>query len=569
MNNDNNDDSDEHYQGDDAATGEYPVLFDRVDDTGTLPVLNGVPRERRGGGARAGAGDEAEVSGWLAHLETEIARLHARWQQVELGFHAKDALLADLKAELTQRDAALADRGAQLDRSADACAALERTLADRNATLVRLGEELAARDSAHERDAAALASAEAELGAAERELAAARTEIAALSSTVERERAAVVALTGRNDELLTAQAAMKQRLQELETYIDGRAQTWSVLKDQIAAQKSAILRLERGLKTREVAIEEGLKLRRDLEQKLLELKTQNDALHQRRQERDTEYAGLERRLAEQVAAEERLAADLAERVAERDRLLSTSVADRASISTLEAAAAEKDAALLEIEARLVADRARAGERLDGLRLELAEREAELARSRAQVERETERATRLAAELEAKQSSVDLLQRSVHRISDLGASLAELERRIGSSRSTCADDAPPAPAPAAELTELLPIESFMTVGDREREAADGPARLIGSLGGENVTYALSKTEMTIGRGKTSDIRIPSHFISRLHAKVSTRGIATMIEDVGSKNGIFVNAHRIKRCVLRDGDIVSLASELEFKFIDAAH
>jgi hypothetical protein len=509
MNNDNNDDSDEHYQGDDAATGEYPVLFDRVDDTGTLPVLNGVPRERRGGGARAGAGDEAEVSGWLAHLETEIARLHARWQQVELGFHAKDALLADLKAELTQRDAALADRGAQLDRSAAACAALERTLAERNTTLVRLGEDLAARDSAHERDAAALASAEAELGAAERELAAARTEIAALSSTVERERAAVVALTGRNDELLTAQAAMKQRLQELETYIDGRAQTWSVLKDEIAAQKSAILRLERGLKTREVAIEEGLKLRRDLEQKLLELKTQNAALYQRRKERDAEHEALERRLAEQAAAAERLAADLAER------------------------------------------------------------EAELARSRAQVEQETERATRLAAELEAKQSSVDLLQRSVHRISDLGASLAELERRIGSSPSARADDAPPAPAPAAELTELLPIESFMTVGDREREAADGPARLIGSLGGEDVTYALSKTEMTIGRGKTSDIRIPSHFISRLHAKVSTRGIATTIEDIGSKNGIFVNAHRIKRCVLRDGDIVSLASELEFKFVDAAH
>ena len=36
-----------------------------------------------------------------------------------------------------------------------------------------------------------------------------------------------------------------------------------------------------------------------------------------------------------------------------------------------------------------------------------------------------------------------------------------------------------------------------------------------------------------------------------------------------NGIFVNANRVKRCVLRDGDVVSLASELELKFVDAAH
>ena len=73
----------------------------------------------------------------------------------------------------------------------------------------------------------------------------------------------------------------------------------------------------------------------------------------------------------------------------------------------------------------------------------------------------------------------------------------------------------------------------------------------------------------GRGKASDIRLSSHFISRLHAKIVTRGIATTIEDIGSKNGIFVNANRVKRCVLHDGDVVSLASELELKFVDAAH
>jgi hypothetical protein len=497
------DDSDELYHGDDAATGEYPVLFDSAKETtGTLLAMNGTPHEGATPAAEAGRGDEREVSSWLAHLESEIARLHARWQQVEQGFNAKDTLLATLKTELAQRDAALADRDTELETSAAACAALEHTLADKSATIAKLELEVEARGHAHERDVTALAAAGVELRASARELEAARAEVAALNGAIERERAAVVALTGRNDELLAAQAAMQQRLQELETYIDGRAQSWSSLKDEIAAQKSTILRLERGLKTREVTIEEGLRLKRELEQRLVELETQNAELNGRRQERDAAYEALERRLEEQLAVAERL-------------------------------------------------------------------QAELGQSRVQAEHETVLATELAAELAIRQSSVDLLQRSVHRINDLGASLADLERRIGSSSTVGADSVPAAPVAEPDLTELLPIDSFMTIGDVDRDASDDAPKLVLSLGGERLSYPLSKTEMTIGRGKSSDIRISSHFISRLHAKVSMRGIATMIEDVGSKNGIFVNAHRVKRCVLRDGDVVSLASELELKFVDATH
>ncbi len=169
----------------------------------------------------------------------------------------------------------------------------------------------------------------------------------------------------------------------------------------------------------------------------------------------------------------------------------------------------------------------------------------------------------------------MLQRSVHRISNLGASLADLERRIESSKTARAADEPALPvvdaAPTGdpEPTELLPLASFLSLDGSSGRASDTAPKLIGAVGGERVSFPLSKGEMTIGRGKASDIRISSHFISRLHAKISTRGIATTIEDIGSKNGIFVNANRIKRCVLRDGDVVSLASELELKFVDAAH
>ena len=74
---------------------------------------------------------------------------------------------------------------------------------------------------------------------------------------------------------------------------------------------------------------------------------------------------------------------------------------------------------------------------------------------------------------------------------------------------------------------------------------------------------------IGRGHASDIRIASHFVSRVHAKISTNGVATVIEDAGSKNGLLVNSERVLRRVLRDGDVVSLGDELNMRFVDARH
>ena len=91
----------------------------------------------------------------------------------------------------------------------------------------------------------------------------------------------------------------------------------------------------------------------------------------------------------------------------------------------------------------------------------------------------------------------------------------------------------------------------------------------SIAGENVDYPLVNSVMTIGRGHESDIRVPSHYVSRVHAKIRTSGLATIIEDAGSKNGILVNSERVKRCVLHHGDVVSLGGDLNLRFIEAMH
>jgi len=575
MNNDKND-SRGDYPTDDATTGEYPVLFDNArEPADSTPALNGTAQDLTVEHPQLPAGGETQVSGWLADLEAEIARLHDRWQQVEHGFGAKDGLIVELKAEIASRDGALTDVRARLERSAEALATLERSLADKNNEVNALTAELSRRAATHEQSVASLATVTAERQVALRDLEAARTEIVRLNAAVEREQAAVKALAARGEQLVAAQGAMTLRVQELETYIDGRAQSWSGLKAEITEQKNMILTLEKGLKTKDVSIEEGVRLKRELEQKLNDMERQNSEISGRRKEREAAYDELQRKLAEHFASAEQLKADLAKRVEDFDRLLSSATNDRALITSLEAAVREKDAALAALEAKLAADRSSADERLRTLEQDLAQRAAALVQTQEHAERQSQLATNLKAELEVKRTGVDMLRRSVHRISHLGASLAELERKIESSSSARASEdaavttADSASAADAEPAELLPLESFLSLDGSGREASDTAAKLVGSVGGEKMSFPLSKGEMTIGRGKTSDIRISSHFISRLHAKVVTRGIATTIEDIGSKNGIFVNANRIKRCVLRDGDVVSLASELELRFVDAVH
>jgi hypothetical protein len=573
MNNDKNDSSG-GYQNDDGVTGEYPVLFDAVrEPTDAMPALNGASHDATLERPALPEGAETQVSGWLADLEAEIARLHDRWHQVEHGFNAKDSVITELQGEIVTRDGTLAELRERLERNAESLKALEGSLAERTAEVAKLSAEVTRHTATHEQNVAALAAAGETHKVAQRDLEAARAEVARLRADVAREQAAVQALAKRNDELVAAQGSLTLRIQELETYIDGRAQSWSGLKSEISDQKSTILRLEKGLKTKEVAIEDAARAKRDVEQKLLDLERQNSELSGRRKEREAAYDELQRKLAEHFAAAEQLKVDVAKRVADYDRLATAATTDRALIATLEAAMRDKDSALTALEARLAIDRTAAEERQRSLERDLAARDAELAKSREQALQQTELAAAMKTELDAKRTSVDLLQRSVHRISDLGASLAELERRIESSKRAREDVETPTvntESVASEAAELLPIESFMNLNGGDRTSKDDHApRLIGSVGGEKVSFPLGKTEMTIGRGKGSDIRISSHFISRMHARISKRGIATTIEDIGSKNGIFVNASRIKRCVLRDGDVVSLASELELKFVDAAH
>ncbi|HZF29954.1 MAG TPA: FHA domain-containing protein [Gammaproteobacteria bacterium] len=95
---------------------------------------------------------------------------------------------------------------------------------------------------------------------------------------------------------------------------------------------------------------------------------------------------------------------------------------------------------------------------------------------------------------------------------------------------------------------------------------GARRLVTTVDGASLSYPLRDGDMTIGRSKHCDICIPSHFVSRIHATLSIRSLATLIADADSKNGIFVNSVRVHRHELHDGDVISLGGQLDLLFVD---
>jgi len=64
------------------------------------------------------------------------------------------------------------------------------------------------------------------------------------------------------------------------------------------------------------------------------------------------------------------------------------------------------------------------------------------------------------------------------------------------------------------------------------------------------------ETLIGRSPSNDICLTSPGVSGVHARIIRSGDRWLLEDMGSKNGSFVNDELRARCELRDGDVVGI-------------
>lgn len=93
------------------------------------------------------------------------------------------------------------------------------------------------------------------------------------------------------------------------------------------------------------------------------------------------------------------------------------------------------------------------------------------------------------------------------------------------------------------------------------------RLTVATEGQTVTTrALRAGRMFIGRTAENDVQIDSKYVSRHHCQLLVSPEAVIIEDLNSTNGILLKGRRVRRHVLRDGDVIVIGLH-ELRYNDA--
>ncbi len=83
----------------------------------------------------------------------------------------------------------------------------------------------------------------------------------------------------------------------------------------------------------------------------------------------------------------------------------------------------------------------------------------------------------------------------------------------------------------------------------------------SGGSGNVSYVLTEEGLQIGRAEDCDITLSSQNVSRRHARVFVYQGMPYVQDLGSRNGVYVNGVRTQEQALAAGDTLTLG---EFVF-----
>ena len=65
---------------------------------------------------------------------------------------------------------------------------------------------------------------------------------------------------------------------------------------------------------------------------------------------------------------------------------------------------------------------------------------------------------------------------------------------------------------------------------------------------------------MGSGRGNQLRIDSRTVSRRHAQVVKSGTEYFVEDLGSRNGTFLNGQRVKRFPIRHLDVLSIGPDV---------
>ena len=82
-----------------------------------------------------------------------------------------------------------------------------------------------------------------------------------------------------------------------------------------------------------------------------------------------------------------------------------------------------------------------------------------------------------------------------------------------------------------------------------------------------SFDLIEGKITIGRGADCEIQLEDEAISRQHVRIVTLMGNSILEDLGSSNGTYVNGKLSRKCALNHGDVIQIG-EKELRFSQPA-
>jgi hypothetical protein len=522
-------------------TDELPVLLETValeeppEETLVVPAPHGVTPEHAPIAATPAA-MAAEPLGELRERAERVAALEAQVHLLADGAR-------DLERSIAEKDQRLRELNDALRRAVEEAAAADRQhaaqLAVRDAQLAELLTAL----ERQERDAAASA-ADVELlreaaDAAQRDADASRAALAQPAAE--------------------APAPSLEKLREdyasLESYVAGRRAWWDELQATNAGLAERVTALERELASgaKRLATAEAFAARES--QRAVALRDELVAYARR-------VDALERELKAARAVDAQppaRSADALEPIAVAETPLP--IAPAGAPPATPAAAAEIVEALapgIEAIAQLEAEVEYKRQQVAAQLVELRERDQRLRGALVEL-------GALRGELEDSRSHVARLERAV---ADKDRALEVRDARIATLHDELKERAAGIELRGAAEFPPPPLDTSLrrpTVHDAAADGAPTPT-LICLTGDAPRRFALTKKTITVGRGPHCDLQILTHFVSREHARLTSNAGATLIEDLGSRNGVYVNAVRVDRQHLQQGDLVTIG-ETQFRFVES--
>ena len=585
-------------------TAELPIL-----DTEGKPVLEAVAqpaaapaaprpdteaeaRDAEIGSLRNSLATATETRG---QLEGSLQKLTANLRDLEERLHRKSDQLSLFEREVGARDRHIAELEAGLKARDDANRALEGERDAQVAELAQLRQELAAARDARRRaeeehaalrqvhalGEARIAQAEADSAEHQRRSERYREQLQSL----EGRRQIFDAMLGEREQLLAERDA---RVAQLEREAAERAQHAGVRESDLVAELGAATQRAAGLAAElEHARGEIEALTRRAEQARIDADARLAAAEQRIHELDRAVAAaahdagvregeIHARLAAEQGRAQELSAALDAARAEHAAMLEATRAERAALEQQHIGAQQRLTAL-------EAESQEYGEMLRTLHEQLASATGRAETLSSDLLAAEDRIRTLETDLRARDVSIERLERAERearaRADDIGRSLEERNQLIGRLEAEAASSAAVLGSIQQNL-ERFGQDGAPAGGDASAAAEDSAqaahaaadahlpleqiARLLVRTEGDSGIVHVLGRRTSIGRTADNDLRIDAESVSRHHAVVLATTTGTVIEDLHSTNGVFVNGVRVSRQRLHEGDLVTIG-RAEFRYV----